>query len=117
MGKNAVYTSNGNLVELLYGDGNVGLEELTVNTVDASKEKHVPAIERNGDEVTVKVGSVAHPMVKGHYITFIEVLDGDYVYRKNFKEEGEAVATFKVKSDKIVARAFCNTHGFWSAEG
>ena len=45
--------------------------ELIPNTVDAAYEKHVPAIEHHGDSVLVKVGSVAHPMLDVHYITFI----------------------------------------------
>ena len=46
-------------------------EELIPNTVDAAFEKHVPVIEHNSDSVTVRVGSVAHPMLEAHYITFI----------------------------------------------
>ena len=43
-------------------------KELTANTVDAAFEKHVPVIEQSGDTVTVKVGSVEHPMLDAHYI-------------------------------------------------
>jgi len=42
------------------------MTKLVPNTVDASKEKHVPTAEINGDTVTVKVGSVAHPMLEEH---------------------------------------------------
>ena len=41
------------------------LEELIPNTTDAAGEKHVPVISVNGQEVTVKVGEVAHPMRQG----------------------------------------------------
>ena len=47
------------------------LEELFPNTTDAAGEKHVPVISVDGQEVTVKVGEVAHPMIDAHYITFI----------------------------------------------
>lgn len=44
-------------------------------TTDAAVEKHVPAYEVNGNIVTVKVGSVEHPMLPAHYIEWIS-LDG-----------------------------------------
>ena len=43
-------------------------EPVIPNTTDGAYEKHVPVIEQNGDFVTVKVGSVEHPMVEAHYI-------------------------------------------------
>ena len=48
--------------------------ELTPNTVDASGEKHLPVVTRI-DEKTIKVevGSVAHPMLEEHHISFIYV--------------------------------------------
>ena len=42
------------------------MEELTANTTDAATEKHVPAVEVDGNKVCVKVGSVAHPMLEAH---------------------------------------------------
>jgi len=88
------------------------------NTVDASTEKHVPVIERNGNSVTVKIGDVAHPMTKEHYILFIEVIAGNKVYRQDFVEgDTTAEATFLIaEEESIIARAYCNLHGFWSAE-
>jgi desulfoferrodoxin (superoxide reductase-like protein) len=35
-------------------------------------QKHAPAIERNGNKIKGKGGSVLHPMTKEHYILFIE---------------------------------------------
>ena len=46
-------------------------EVLTPNTTDGAYEKHVPVIEQHGDHVTVKVGSVEHPMLPAHYIEWI----------------------------------------------
>ena len=37
------------------------MEELIPGTTDAAQEKHVPAIKRDGDKVTITVGSVVHP--------------------------------------------------------
>jgi superoxide reductase len=47
------------------------MTELVANTVDASLEKHVPVATVEGNTVTVNVGSVDHPMVEEHYITWI----------------------------------------------
>lgn len=47
------------------------MEELIPGTTDAAQEKHVPAIKRDGDKVTITVGSVVHPMLEEHSITMI----------------------------------------------
>ncbi|NVO00134.1 MAG: desulfoferrodoxin [Geobacteraceae bacterium] len=112
----------GNIVELfICGGGPLAccgapMQLLEENTVDASQEKHLPVIERTGGEVTVKVGSVAHPMDENHYIQWIEVIDGNKVSRKMLKPGEAPEATFCVKSDKVVAREYCNLHGQWKTE-
>ena len=45
--------------------------ELKANTTDASGEKHVPVVERQGDTIKVKVGELEHPMLEEHYIMWI----------------------------------------------
>ena len=57
------------------------------NTVDASKEKHVPVIEKTEKGFKVKVGSVQHPMEDKHYIEWIEVIADGRLYRE-FLEPG-----------------------------
>jgi superoxide reductase len=120
--KKAVYKCDkcGNIMESLWnGKPSVfccgeEMKLLNPNTVEASKEKHIPVIERNGNEVTVKVGSVLHPMEKGHYILFIELIDGDNVLRHDFKEgDSQPVVKFLVEGKNLKARAYCNLHGFW----
>ena len=37
---------------------------LTANTQDAAYEKHVPAVEVNGNQVSIQIGSVLHPSVE-----------------------------------------------------
>ena len=50
------------------------MEELVPNTEDAAGEKHVPVITKIDDcRVKVEVGSVAHPMLPEHHISFIYV--------------------------------------------
>ena len=51
------------------------MQELVPNTTDGALEKHVPVVEKtahgSGYSVTVKVGSVTHPMLPEHYINLI----------------------------------------------
>lgn len=111
-----------NVVESLWSGGSdlvccgKQMQKLEANTTDAAVEKHVPVIERNGNQVTVKVGGNPHPMVEEHYILFVELLAGDKVYRHDFKEgDSTAEATFLTEETDLVARAFCNLHGFWQS--
>ncbi|MGL1861015.1 MAG: desulfoferrodoxin [Pseudodesulfovibrio sp.] len=91
---------------------------MTENTVDAAVEKHIPVYEKDGDTVTVNVGSVAHPMEEKHYIEWVEVLVGDTCFTKMFKAGDEPKATFCVAgaTGAVSVRAYCNLHGLWAAE-
>jgi superoxide reductase len=113
----------GNIVESLWdGEPEIvccgkPMSKLIANTVDAAKEKHVPVIVRNGNKVTVKVGSVPHPMEPKHYILFVEVLAGSKVYRHDFKPGDKvAEATFLIEETDLVAREYCNLHGLWASK-
>lgn len=110
----------GNVVEVLHE----GIGELTCcgqtmklykeNTVEAAFEKHIPVIEKTDGGVLVKVGSVAHPMVKEHYIEWIQILQGEKSCRQFLKAGDVPEVKFEVKdADGIVARAYCNLHGLW----
>lgn len=109
----------GNVVEVLHeGDGelvccNQPMKLLVENTVDASREKHVPVIEKVPGGVKVKVGSVPHPMETKHYIEWIEIV-ADGVVQRRFLQPGQAPeAVFNVTAEKISAREHCNIHGLW----
>ena len=91
------------------------MEEMIPNTTDASQEKHVPVIEEKENEVIVKVGEVAHPMLPEHFIEFI-VLHTDQGYKLKHLKPGDApVASFAILDNEIVfsAYAYCNLHGLW----
>jgi superoxide reductase len=88
---------------------------LNENTEDAATEKHVPVIEQDGDEVTVSVGSVLHPMEEKHFIQWIEVITTDKVYRRHLKPGDKPVAQFIIEGEVVKAREYCNLHGLWSA--
>lgn len=111
----------GNIVELIHsGPGQLvccgnPMELLAENSVDASKEKHVPVVEKGDGCVKVTVGSVAHPMEEAHYIEWIELIADGKAYRQ-FLKPGEApVAVFPVSAAQITVRELCNLHGQWAA--
>ncbi len=91
-------------------------DELKVGTVDAAQEKHVPVIVREGNKVTVKVGSVAHPMEDKHYITFVAVVQGNKTQRVDLHPGEAPEAVFMVEDGPLTAYEYCNLHGLWSAE-
>jgi superoxide reductase len=92
------------------------MKELAPNTVDASLEKHVPVIEKTENGITVKVGSVPHPMEEKHYIEWIEVIIDGTIYRKFLSPGGAPEAFFPIKSENITAREYCNVHGLWKSK-
>jgi superoxide reductase len=89
------------------------MKQMKENTVDASKEKHVPVIEKADGGFKVKVGSVPHPMEEKHYIEWIELIADGKAYRQ-FLKQGEAPeAFFKIDAVNVTAREYCNVHGLW----
>lgn len=110
----------GNMVELVHASAGQlvccgqDMKLLTENTVDASKEKHIPVIERVSNGVKVTIGSVLHPMEEKHYIEWIELIVGDTVLRQHLKPGAPPVALFEgVTAANVVAREYCNLHGLW----
>lgn len=120
---NEVYKCSvcGNMVEVVHAS--VGalvccgqpMNLLKENTVDASKEKHVPIIEKTKTGMKVKVGSVAHPMEEKHFIEWIELVADGISYRKFLKPGDAPEADFKVAAKALTAREYCNLHGLWKA--
>ena len=94
------------------------MKELIPGTTDASKEKHLPVVERVDDcTIKVKVGSMPHPMSKEHHIVFIYLETehgGQIMY---LDPEGPAEVCFCGCKDKPVAvYSYCNLHGLWKTE-
>ncbi len=112
----------GNIVEMLHeGEGELVCCEQPMklfeeNTVDAAKEKHVPAVEREGDGLRVQVGSVAHPMEEKHYIEWIELIADGKTYRQFLKPGEEPRAHFALNPKRFTVREYCNVHGLWKVE-
>lgn len=114
----------GNVVEVLRGEAGelvccgenmILLEEK--GAAQEGKEKHVPVIEKGDGTITVKVGSVPHPMLAEHYIEWVEVIADGKAYRQFLKPGETPEAVFNISADQITAREYCNIHGMWSEKG
>jgi len=109
----------GNIVEVVHAGGGElvccgqPMELLEPKSQDVGLEKHLPVIEKTNESITVKIGSIPHPMDDAHYIELIEIIADDKIYRKFLKPGQEAVAIFNITSENVIARAYCNIHGLW----
>ncbi|NQS97978.1 MAG: desulfoferrodoxin [candidate division Zixibacteria bacterium] len=113
----------GNIVEVIHeGAGKLvccgkPMNLLEENITDAAEEKHIPLVEKVGDGLfKVTVGSVPHPMVDEHFIQWVQIIAGKKACRA-FLNPGDAPeAIFKVETDEVSAREYCNLHGLWKGE-
>jgi len=82
------------------------------------KEKHVPIIKIEGKTVTVKVGSIPHPMKENHFIGLIQLMqNGKVIMGKTLNSEDKPKAVFcnVENTDNLSARGLCNLHGLWKS--
>ena len=113
----------GNLVHMINASGvplmccGKPMEELVPNTVEASGEKHLPAVAIEEGAVHVRVGSVEHPMADVHYIEWVYLQTengGQFAY---LNPGQEPKVSFLLGNEKPVAvYAYCNLHGLWMTE-
>jgi len=91
------------------------MKELEANTVEASKEKHIPVVNIEENKVTVKIGEVPHPMMDIHYINFVYLVTDKNTYRHMFKPTDKPETTFTINDDEKVCEVYeyCNLHGLW----
>ena len=113
----------GNIVEMVHDAGvpvvccGQKMDELVPNSVEASGEKHIPAVSVHEAYVEVNVGSVDHPMVDVHWIEWVQLLTDKGSYR-HYLNPGEApYVKFLLNGEKPLAvYAYCNLHGLWKTE-
>jgi len=109
----------GNVVEVMHeGKGELvccgkPMKYLEENTVDASKEKHIPVIKKEKGTIVVDVGSVPHPMEEKHYIEFVELIADSARHVAMLSPGMEPKAVFNCSGEKLEARIYCNIHGVW----
>lgn len=90
--------------------------ELIPNTVDASGEKHVPVVTMlDNNSIKVEVGSVAHPMLPEHHISFVYVETENGGIQVNLKDKPEAVV-YVGEEKPLAVYEYCNLHGLWKTE-
>ncbi|MDN5277535.1 MAG: superoxide reductase [Clostridiales bacterium] len=112
----------GNLVELINrGGGELvccgqPMTELKPNTVDASVEKHVPAVTRKDGKLYIQIGSVPHPMIPEHYIEWVAVVSDKTMQRIALAPGQEPKAEVVDTGEEVDVYAYCNIHGLWKAE-
>ena len=94
------------------------MKPITANTSDGAGEKHVPVIRTEGQNVTVTVSTVEHPMLEAHYIQWIMLETVQGRQRKTLKpgEKPEAVFALAEGDAVIAAYEYCNLHGLWKSE-
>ena len=111
----------GNVVEIVHvAKGelvccNEPMQLMHENTVDASKEKHVPVVEKTADGYKVTIGSIPHPMEQEHYIEWIEVIADGALMRKWLKPGDAPEAVFVTEAKDVTVREYCNLHGLWKS--
>lgn len=110
--------TTGEVILSLDNEVDSNLEELKANTVDASKEKHVPVVKVNGNKIIVEVGSVLHPMSDSHLITMITLVTDRKAIRRNLTPTDTPIAEFNlVDGEKVEAcYEYCNLHGLWKID-
>lgn len=104
--------------QIVFSDKTLSVgEELVANTVDAAQEKHVPVITISNNEVKVAVGSVEHPSLPEHFITFILLETTTGIHTKWLKPGDKPEASFVLTEGETAVAAFeyCNLHGLWKA--
>ena len=111
----------GNLVGMLKDGGaplfccGQEMEALRPNSIDASKEKHVPVVTHEGDLLHVQVGEVLHPMLENHYIQWIALVTEEGFQVRYLKPGEEPKAVFADVPHGVVYE-YCNLHGLWKCE-
>ena len=113
----------GNIVEMVHDAGvnpvccGQKMKELIPGSVDASAEKHVPAVKVADGIVEVNVGSADHPMVDVHWIEWVELVSDKGIQRKYLNPGDAPNVKFILGGEKPLAvYAYCNLHGLWKAE-
>jgi superoxide reductase len=96
----------GNMVVLIKSGGGklscCGQEmtKLVANSIDASKEKHVPIAITEGGKIKVSIGSVAHPMTSEHFIEWVALATADKIEIVHLKPGMEPKAEFAYYSNQ-----------------
>lgn len=91
---------------------------MTANTSEGAAEKHLPVVEREGSQLTVRVGNIFHPMTEEHSIGWVYLQTEKGGQRVNLEPDQEPVVRFVIASGDTptAVYAYCNLHGFWKTD-
>ncbi len=111
----------GNIVSFLWASGaqltccGDIMKELVANTVEASYEKHIPVVVADGNKITVKVGSIDHPMLPEHHIVFVVAETDQGFIKKTLTVGGKPECSFILNDGEKLLNVYeyCNLHGLW----
>ena len=93
------------------------MTKLEAGVVEASREKHIPAVEITDNTVNVNVGAIEHPMSAEHSILWVYLETDRGGQRKALEVGKPPVVSFALFDEKPIAvYAYCNLHGLWKAE-
>ena len=85
------------------------------NPGQASAEKHLPVIKREGKVVTVSVGEQEHPMDPDHYIEWVYAYTEMGSQLVKLKPGVKPYARFQFAEDiPLMFFIYCNKHGLWA---
>ena len=111
----------GNLVEMIEESGvpivccGTEMSELIANETEGAAEKHIPVIIEKNNIVTIKIGSIEHPMEENHYIKWVSINTTKGKYNFSLEPNMEPKVEFSLSNNEKVidAYAYCNIHGLW----
>ena len=114
----------GNIITFIYDSGvkvvccGEEMQEIIPATVEAAVEKHIPVVEVDGQNITVTVGSVLHPMIEAHYIQWIalETKNGNQLKELVFSDAPVAHFCMDKDDEVVAAYAYCNLHSLWKSK-
>lgn len=91
------------------------MQEMTPGKEDASVEKHVPVIRKEGCHALVSVGAVPHPMTTEHYIEWILIHTNQGLRKQSLTPKDKPEADFMLQPEETVISAYeyCSIHKLW----
>lgn len=98
----------GNVIHAM-GEAVVSCCGITLPALEAEEadEDHQPQIEKVEDEEYV---TVAHPMTKGHFLSFLAYVTSDRLQMVKLYPEGSAACRFRFQGHGVLY-LYCNRHG------
>ncbi len=91
------------------------MHQIQPGVTEGAGEKHIPVYEVDGSTVTVRVGSVEHPMTQEHYIEWICLETKNGVQYRVLTPADKPTACFTLcdGDSPVGVYAFCNQHSLW----